>query len=187
MQLGFYFDQSRCSGCLTCMVACKDWHDIPAGPAFWIRVATIEQGRFPTVSAHFLARTCYHCAEPPCVPSCPAGAITKLQENSIVVVDKEACLGLAGCGGACQLACPYEAPQFGVETDSKMEKCDLCLDRWGEGKKPVCVEACPMRALDAGPLDELEQKYGTRRGEREAVGFTDHEESRPSIIFKTRE
>lgn len=169
------------------MVACKDWNDIPAGPAFWIRLATIEQGSFPNVSASFMVSICYHCAEPPCMSACPAGAITKLKENRIVVVDKEACLGRSGCGGACQVACPYDAPQFGIEPDSKMEKCDLCLGRWGEGKKPVCVEACPMRALDAGPLEELEQKYGCRRGEKEAVGFTYDEESKPSIIFKGKE
>ncbi len=33
MQLTFYFDQSRCTGCETCVVACKDWHDLPAGSA----------------------------------------------------------------------------------------------------------------------------------------------------------
>ena len=44
MQLGFYFDQSRCSNCLTCVVACKDWHDIPAGPVSWRRVVTLEEG-----------------------------------------------------------------------------------------------------------------------------------------------
>ena len=38
MQLAFYFDQTRCTGCYACVVACKDWHDIPAGPASWMRV-----------------------------------------------------------------------------------------------------------------------------------------------------
>jgi anaerobic dimethyl sulfoxide reductase subunit B (iron-sulfur subunit) len=39
MQLAFYFDQTRCTGCYTCVVACKDWHDIPAGPASWMLIA----------------------------------------------------------------------------------------------------------------------------------------------------
>jgi Fe-S-cluster-containing dehydrogenase component len=30
-----------------------------------------------------------------------------------------------------------------------MQKCDLCLESWGEGTKPICVVACPTRALDA--------------------------------------
>jgi Fe-S-cluster-containing dehydrogenase component len=33
VQLGFYFDQTRCTGCNTCADACKDFNDIPAGPA----------------------------------------------------------------------------------------------------------------------------------------------------------
>ncbi|WP_342666912.1 4Fe-4S dicluster domain-containing protein, partial [Salmonella enterica] len=34
-------------------------------------------------------------------------------------------------------------------------KCDGCYDRVAEGKKPICVESCPLRALDFGPIDEL--------------------------------
>jgi hypothetical protein len=58
MQLALYFDQTRCTGCYTCVVACKDWHDIPAGPANWIRVTTIERGKYPHPFLAFLASTC---------------------------------------------------------------------------------------------------------------------------------
>ena len=44
MQMGFYFDQTLCTGCYTCIVACKDWHDVPAGPASWMRLKTVEKG-----------------------------------------------------------------------------------------------------------------------------------------------
>ncbi|MFX1457608.1 MAG: 4Fe-4S dicluster domain-containing protein, partial [Promethearchaeota archaeon] len=37
-QMGFYFDQTRCTGCFTCSVACKDWNDIKAGPENWMRI-----------------------------------------------------------------------------------------------------------------------------------------------------
>jgi len=47
MQMGFYFDQTRCTGCFTCVVACKDWHDVPPGPASWMRVTTVEKGKYP--------------------------------------------------------------------------------------------------------------------------------------------
>ena len=184
MQLGFYFDQSRCSGCLTCVVACKDWHDIPEGPVSWRRIITTEEGQFPDVSITFLANHCYHCAEAPCIPICPTKAITKRKEDGIVVVDREACLGIEVCGSVCQVACPYEAPQFGVEPDAKMQMCDLCQDRWTEAKKPICVEACPMRALDAGPITELESMYGRTK---ELGVFTFNELSKPSIVFKARE
>ena len=45
-QIGFYFDQTRCIGCHTCSVACKDWHNIEAGSINWRRVILIEKGKF---------------------------------------------------------------------------------------------------------------------------------------------
>ncbi len=29
------------------------------------------------------------------------------------------------------------------------------------GNNPVCVESCPLRALEFGPIEELRQKHGT--------------------------
>jgi len=34
-------------------------------------------------------------------------------------------------------------------------------ERVAEGKQPICVEACPLRALDFGPIDELRAAWGT--------------------------
>ena len=52
------------------------------------------------------------------------------------------------------------------------------------GKKPVCVEACTMRALDAGPLEELESKYDVTK---EVKGFNLFKGTMPSIRFKAKE
>ena len=180
MQRGFYFDQSRCIGCYSCVIACKDWHDIPAGPASWIRVRCIEEGKFPDLHVAFLSVMCYHCAQPLCVQACPHVSITKRKEDGIVVVDRGLCLGKKECG-FCKKACPYDAPQFGDEENAKMQMCDFCFDRLAENKNPVCVEACPMMALKVGPMDELKTKYG---GLKEATGFVFFEEAGPSIIFK---
>jgi anaerobic dimethyl sulfoxide reductase subunit B (iron-sulfur subunit) len=98
------------------------------------------------------------------------------------VVDKEACLGKEACG-LCREACPYGAPQFSAEGEAKMQMCHLCADRWQEGRKPICVESCPMRALDAGPFDELKAKYGTLQ---QVPGFLYAEKNRPSVVFKAR-
>jgi anaerobic dimethyl sulfoxide reductase subunit B (iron-sulfur subunit) len=54
----------------------------------------------------------------------------------------------------------YSVPQFGKEEEAKMQMCTFCVDRVAENKKPICVDACPMRALDAGPLEELKAQYG---------------------------
>ncbi|MBI2868521.1 MAG: 4Fe-4S dicluster domain-containing protein [Chloroflexi bacterium] len=185
MQYGLYFDQTRCTGCYTCTIACKDWHEYDLGldPASWIRVKTIEKGKFPDVFVTFLTEACYHCDKPACVEACPVNAITKREEDGIVVVDRNACIGKEACGGVCQIECPYSAPQFDKTGDFKMQKCDLCAERWDEGKKPICVEGCPMRALDAGPMDELKAKYGDSQ---EAYDFTYSSEVKPSAVFKPR-
>ena len=182
MQIGFYFDQTRCTGCYTCIVACKDWHDVPAGPAAYRRVTTIEKGKYPSPFVAYLATSCYHCTQPDCVAACPAGAIAKRKEDGIMVVDREACLGHDKCD-ACLQACPYNAPQFASEPNAKMQMCTLCLDRWQEGKKPICVDGCPMRALDAGTMEELEHKYGRNRN---AEGFVYSRKTRPSVAFKPK-
>ncbi len=185
MQYGFYFDQSRCNGCFTCLIACKDWHEYDLGsePGNWIKVSNIEKGRFPNLSMSYLFLTCLHCAAPSCIPACPVGAITKREKDGITVIDREACLGNEDCDGFCQEACPYKVPEFGSEPGARIQKCNLCLDRWAEGKKPICVAACPMRALDAGPLDELKTGYG---GVRIADGFVYSEKVNPSIVFKLK-
>ncbi len=183
MPLGFYFNQTRCTGCFTCVVACKDWHDVPAGPASWIRIDTIERGKYPDLFVSHLFSTCFHCADAPCIGACPVNAITRQVEDGIVVVEPETCIGFESCGASCRIACPYGAPQFRNETDAKMEKCDLCRERWAEGKKPICVDACPTRALDAAPLGELEAKYGSNHV---AEGFTYHEEIKPSVVLRAK-
>jgi len=183
MQLGFYIDQSRCIGCCTCAVACKDWHNIPAGPVNWRWLISVEQGKYPRVFVAFLTLSCLHCAQPACIPACPVDAITKRQADGIVLVDQDACLGKESCG-LCREACPYKAPQFAADDEAKMQMCHLCADRWQEGRKPICVEACPMRALDAGPLDKLEAKYGRLK---QVPGFVYAAECKPSVVFKARQ
>ena len=183
MQMGFYFDQSRCVGCYACSVACKDWHDIAAGPVQWRKVKGRERGTYPDVFLSYLSLSCNHCERPACAKACPAGAITKRAEDGIVVVRRDLCLGNAACDMLCKKACPYSAPQFGEEEGAKMQMCTFCLDRLLVHKKPVCVEACPMRALDAGPIHELQKQYGSIR---ETEGFTCSTITGPSIIFKPR-
>ncbi|MFC1989707.1 4Fe-4S dicluster domain-containing protein [Chloroflexota bacterium] len=182
-QMGFYFDQTRCTGCYTCAVACKDWHDIDAGPVNWMGVKVIEDGKFPDIFVAHLALPCYHCANPPCVLACPVDAITKRESDGLVVVNREKCLGNRDCLTLCLNACPWDVPQFGSEENAKMQKCDLCLEQLEHGQQPICVEACPMYALDAGTLDKLKAKYGDIA---EAEGFNNSERFKPSVTFKPK-
>jgi anaerobic dimethyl sulfoxide reductase subunit B (iron-sulfur subunit) len=182
MQYGFHFNQNRCTGCFVCVVACRDWNDVPAGPASWMRIQTTEKGKYPEIFVANLPVTCFHCANPSCVPACPVAAIEKRDEDGIVLVDREACLGKDSCS-LCFDACPHDAPQFGDEDNAKMQKCDLCAQRLSEGRKPTCVDSCPVHALDVGPMDELRAEYGDAS---EAEGFDYSGDLAPSIVFKPK-
>jgi Fe-S-cluster-containing dehydrogenase component len=91
---------------------------------------------------------------------CPVGAISKREEDGIVIVDRDKCIGCHSC----ETACPYGAPQYGL--DGKMQKCNLCVDRIAEGKDPACVAVCPGEALAFGDLTELEQMAGRKHALR---------------------
>ncbi len=183
MQIGFYFDQQRCTGCYACTVACRDWHDVSDTSVIWRRVVAHESGIYPVLQLSYMSISCLHCADPPCAEACPADAIYKREQDGVVLVDRSACLGKDSCGRFCSDACPYDIPQFGSEPDAKMQKCTLCVERLENGQKPVCVEACPMRALDAGPVEDLVRKYGCGR---DAPGFFFSADAGPSLIIRPR-
>lgn len=130
MQKGFYFDQARCTGCFTCSVACKDWHDTPAGPAAWMRIHYREEGNFPKLFVSHVAAPCYHCAQPVCAYVCPNEALTKQEADGIVLVDRDKCRGEKPCG---------------IIDESKMGADFL----YGEGQAP-CQAACPAHLYIPG-------------------------------------
>lgn len=105
-QIGLFFDQTRCTGCYACVVACKDWHDVPAGTANWMRVSTIERGKYPNPFLAFNVNLCLHCGNASCIAACPAEAISKQEADGIVVVDREKCSGRDKCGYPCSHECP---------------------------------------------------------------------------------
>jgi len=183
-QMGFYFDQTRCTGCYACVIACKDWYDLSDPAVSCLRIQTIEKGKFPSPFLAHLFVPCYHCENPPCVVVCPAGAIEKRESDGLVVVDGAKCQGKTKCGSLCLGSCPWGAPQFGVESDAKMQKCDFCSDKLERGEKPICIAACPMYALDAGTLDELRARYGDSKS---AAGFIYPPGLKPSVVFKAKQ
>jgi anaerobic dimethyl sulfoxide reductase subunit B (iron-sulfur subunit) len=64
-----------------------------------------------------------------------------------------------------------------------MGKCNCFLDCFQQGKLPNCIEACPVRARDAGPLAELAERYGNIW---EAEGFQVSARTRPAVVFKPK-
>ena len=54
------------------------------------------------------------------------------------------------------VACPFSVPRY--EWDKavpSVRKCDMCIDRLLEGKKPACADACQYDATVAGTREEL--------------------------------
>lgn len=146
---GFYFDQTACIGCKTCQVACKDKNDLEIGYLFR-NVTNYEVGEYPSAKVYHLAATCNHCMNPACVSACPNGAMFIDEEDGTVQHDDTKCLGCQYCVEAC----PYGVPVY-IEELNLTHKCDACKPLRENGEKPACVAACPMRALDFGPYDEL--------------------------------
>jgi DMSO reductase iron-sulfur subunit len=156
-QYGFFIDLSRCIGCNSCTVSCKQWHDIDPGPAKPMRVYQWETGNFPNIKLHMLPIMCFHCETPVCMDACPNNAIYKEEKYGAVLVDPDKCQGSRECWEAC----PYGVPQYhSDDPNTKMLKCDMCIDRLEEGLNPICVLSCSMRAMEFGPIDQLIRKYG---------------------------
>lgn len=164
-QLAFYFDASACASCKACQIACQDKNGLPAamrwrrviqyGGGSWVPHPTIKNMMTPNnVYTYSISMACMHCENPLCVEACPAGGITK-REDGVVLIDQDKCIGCRYC----QWACPYGAPAFD-EATGVMTKCTFCEDLLAKGENPACVDACVMRCLDFGELDELRAKYG---------------------------
>ncbi len=153
-QIAFYLDMTRCVGCRTCQVACKDKNRIMVPGTLFRHVESWETGTFPDAHVYHTSTSCNHCENPLCVASCPQGALYK-DDDGAVVLDGDACIGCQ----ACVEACPYGACHY-FEEENLVHKCDTCKVLREAGGNPACVDSCPMRALDFGDAEEIKQKYG---------------------------
>jgi len=180
MQIGFYFDQSRCIGCYACVAACRSWKQLPPEYPDLIQIISHERGKFPSVWLSFLFLTCFHCEEPACVSACPSKLLVKRQENGIVLV---ACHEKCTNCQLCVDACPYGALKIVINGEAKIMKCDLCIDRISKGLSPACVSTCPTEALDVKTIAELSTKHGKLK---EIDGFPDFRITKPSIVFRSK-
>ncbi len=183
-QYGFYIDTTRCTGCKTCELSCKDDNDLDIG-VNWRRIYEYGGGSWvqnedgtwnQDVFAYHVSISCNHCDQPACTKACPTGAMHKREQDGLVAVNAEVCVGCRYC----EMACPYGAPQFDPEK-KLMTKCDGCFDRVEQGLQPICVGSCPLRALEFGPIDELRAKYGDRA---DIAPLPDSGMTKPNLVIK---
>jgi anaerobic dimethyl sulfoxide reductase subunit B (iron-sulfur subunit) len=178
MQIGFYFDQTRCIGCYSCVAACRSWQQLDQTTPDLIEITSQEGGHYPYPWLKHLFVTCFHCAKPACVPACPEGLLSKRTEDGIVIIaDVESCIGCM----LCVKACPYEAIK--ISSESKIVKCDLCITRIQKDSMTACIQACPTEAIEVGPMNILIDRYGQHRT---LENFKDYRITQPSIIFRAR-
>lgn len=163
MSSAILVDTTKCIGCRSCQVACKQWNDLPAeatgiegGDNGYQNPSVLSAKTFTVVTFHevedpdapgglkwvFAKRQCMHCLEPACVSACPVTALHKTKQGP-VIYDKSKCIGCRYC----VWACPFDVPT--AEWDSLapgIRKCTMCFERLEDTAAPAEVNAEPLSA-----------------------------------------
>lgn len=167
---------------MTCTVACKTWNQLEPGPTKWLRIYEWESGTFPTPEINALYAPCYHCQNPVCVDAAN-GAMFKEPKYGAVLIDPNQ--ATSASLRAAWDACPYGSIVFDSDApNANASKCTMCIDRLEQGLMPICVLSCQMRALDFGPLSDLQAKYGTNA---QLNGMPSPSTTTPSVVFKQKD
>lgn len=183
----FLVDTTKCTGCRSCQVACKQWNNLPgekttffAGPEYTnpaeLSAITFNHVKFfPVDRANpekpvwtIMHKKCYHCAEANCLRVCPQKAIHNI--NNWVVVDQSRCIGC----GACVNECVYKVPhvleenlsRYGSEQPlfrDKTYKCHACTVN--KRDVPACAFHCPTGALTYGDRSAVVSRALKRLGQ----------------------
>ncbi len=143
-------DLDRCTGCDSCVVACKLENNIDLGN-YWNRVIPVgPTGKHPDIEQYWLPVQCQQCENAACVHVCPTGASYRDKKTNVVLIDKAKCIGCQYC----MYACPYGVRTFNTK-EHVVEKCTLCsqLTANGDGV-PACVHNCCTGARLYGDIDD---------------------------------
>lgn len=174
MSKAILIDTTKCIGCRSCQVSCKEWNNlpgeittVPSGDLGLQNPVTVSAKTLSLITYHeiadesapgnlkyvFAKRQCMHCDDPACASACPLTALHKTAEGP-VVYDSEKCVGCRYC----VWACPFGVPT--AEWDSlapKIHKCTMCYDRI---KQPA-LAAWNDRALTIEEQKQLSESERT--------------------------
>ena len=159
----FVMDVSKCSGCYSCQLACKDefcgndWTPYakpqPETGQFWGKMTEYVLGQVPHVKMSFIFTPCQHCADAPCVKACPPDiAALYTRPDGLVIIDPKKCTGCRKCLDVCPYDAIYFNPQFGIA--QKCTGCAHLVDR-KVVFAPRCADSCPHEALKFGEEADL--------------------------------
>ncbi len=169
-------DAAKCIDCKACMVACKVENNVPEG--FWRNRINVLGGENGSLRTEYQPSQCMQCDDPSCVAACPVQATYK-QDDGLVVIDPEKCIG---CGN-CVTACPYNA-RYRNPAKRIADKCDFCEDRLKRGKEPACVVTCPTKTRVFGDINDPASKVSQMVKKERLLQITaPHINTQPNIYY----
>ena len=167
-QLAMVVEVDRCIGCKGgCQIACKTEHNIALGRSRSTLYTMGPTGTFPNLEMYYLPIMCQQCENPACTMVCPTGACMKSEEDGVILIDPDVCIGCRGC----QNACPFHCNNYNQEMRI-MDKCTLCFERRQNGEEPACVRNCAGGALHFGDISDPESEVSKLIAENEGYVYT---------------
>ena len=201
--VGMLYDVTRCIGCRTCVVKCKEANGLPPNRSAdgLYDVPTDLDGNTKNViklavlhdRTAFMKMQCMQCVDPACVSVCMIGALRKNASTGVVEYDKDGCVGCRYC----QVACPFNVPKFTWEKAApQIVKCEMCRHRSDEKRggayaiaNPACCEVCPRAAVIYGTRAELLLEAGRRLREApdryEPAIYGEHDAGGTQVLYLT--
>jgi phenylacetyl-CoA:acceptor oxidoreductase 27-kDa subunit len=199
-------DQSKCTGCDYCTLACRAHNDVPPTISWNVVTKTGMVGAQDV----YTPRPCMHCANAPCVDVCPVKA-SSYRPDGIVNMDYDRCIGCRYC----EIACPYGArsfnwkqfdesnpavPEWGQPEIARrprgvVEKCSFCYQRIDRGlangltpgvdsdATPACVVVCPVGARVFGDLNDPESQVSKLLRERTSYRLREDLGTSPRVYY----